>query len=138
MYSVRYFPSTNPELVLKVASGLYDTYEYPRLEFTKREYLERVLLQATDESLFACFDGDEPIGVITVSDLVYDLHFRGTGKHVTNFVVLPRPDSRRVVGKLLHEFRISLVREGECAWYSTTHRRDLYTLTTRYWRLKNG
>lgn len=135
MFNVRFFPSVEPELLLEVAAGLYDTYEYPRLEFNKREYLERVLLQASEGTLFMCFEGDRPIGGITVSDLMYDLHFNGTGKHITNFVVLPRADSRRVVALLLREFRLSLYREGECTWYSTTHRRDLYTLTTRYWRL---
>lgn len=135
MYSVKYFPNVEPELLLEVAAGLFDTYKYPQLEFNKREYLERVLLLATEGSVFVCFENDHPIGGITVSDSMYDMHFNGVGKHITNFVVLPRPDARRVVVKLLKEFRTSLVREGECTWYSTTHRRDFYTLSTRYWRL---
>ena len=135
MYSVRYFPNGNPELLLEVAAGLYETYEYPRLEFDKRTYLERVYKNSFEDAMYMCFDGDTPIGGITVSPEVYDVHFNGTGKHITNFVVLPRADSRRVVALLLKEFRVALYREGESSWYSTTHRRDFYTLSTRYWRL---
>lgn len=137
MYSAKFFPDGNVDLLLAVASGMYDTHEYPRLEFDKRTYLERVVLASSEEGIYVCFDGDVPVGAITVSDTMYDVHFGGVGRHIMNFVVLPRPDSRVVVRKLLREFRISLVREGECTWYSTTHRRDFYTLVTRYWRI-NG
>ncbi len=136
MYNVKYFPNGDPELLLEVAAGLYETYEYPRLEFDKRTYLERMFL-LTSDAMYMCFDGDTPIGGITVSDEMYDSHFNGTGRHITSFVVLPRKDSRKVVATLLREFRMSLYRGGESSWYSTTHRRDLYTLTTRYWRVKN-
>lgn len=135
MCSVKYFPDGNTRLLLSLASGLYDTYEYPRLEFSKETYLEMVLLASRDDGMYVCMSGDGPLGAITVSDLMYDVHFGGVGRHVTNFVVLPHQDSLSVVRKLLREFRVSLVREGECTWYSTTHRRDFYTLTTRYWRL---
>ena len=114
---------------------MYDTHPYPKLEFDKRTYLERVILASSEDGVYICFDGDNPVGGITVSDAMYDVHFGGVGRHITNFVVLPQQDSLSVVRKLLREFRISLVREGECTWYSTTHRRDFYTLTTRYWRL---
>lgn len=135
MYSVKFFPDGNLDLLLTVAAGMYDTHPYPKLEFDKRTYLERVMLASSEDGIYICFDGDDPIGAITVSDEMYDVHFGGTGRHVTNFVVLPRQDSVVVVRKLLREFRISLVREGESTWYSTTHRRDFYTLVTRYWRI---
>lgn len=135
MYSVRFFPEGNTELLLAVAEGMYDTHPYPRLEFDKRTYLERVMLASSEDGIYICFAGETPVGAITVSDTMYDVHFGGVGRHVTNFVVLPRSDSQVVVRKLLREFRTSLVREGEGTWYSTTHRRDFYTLVTRYWRL---
>lgn len=135
MYSVKFFPDGNLDLFLTIAAGMYDTHPYPKLEFDKRTYLERVILASSEDGVYICFDEDNPVGGITVSDVMYDVHFGGVGRHITNFVVLPQQDPLSVVRKLLREFRISLVREGECTWYSTTHRRDFYTLTTRYWRL---
>lgn len=135
MYSVKFFPDGNLDLFLTIAAGMYDTHPYPKLEFDKRTYLERVMLASSEDGVYICFDRDNPVGGITVSDAMYDVHFGGVGRHVTNFVVIPHQDSLSAVRKLLREFRISLVREGECTWYSTTHRRDFYTLTTRYWRL---
>lgn len=137
MYSVRFFPKGNVEYLLDIASGMYDTHPYPRLEFDKRTYLERVVLNSSEYGIYVCFNDDIPVGAITVSDVMYDVHFGGVGRHVADFVVLPSQDSIAVVRKLLREFRMSLVREGECTWYSTTHRRDFYTLCTRYWRI-NG
>lgn len=135
MYSVKYFPDGNVDYLLEIASGLYDQHPYPKREFHKTTYLEHVLRASHEDGMYVCLYDDVPIGAITVSDLMYDVHFGGPGRHITNFVVLPVSGSTRIVKRLLKEFRLSLYRGGECTWYSTTHRRDFYTLTTRYWRL---
>lgn len=135
MYSVKYFPDGNVDYLLEIASGLYEQHPYPKLEFDKATYLGLVQVASYEDAIYVCLQDDVPIGAITVSDLMYDVHFGGPGRHITNFVVLPRTDSAGVVKKLLKEFRLSLYREGESTWYSTTHRRDFYTLVTRYWRL---
>ncbi|ANT45391.1 hypothetical protein BI050_gp34 [Pectobacterium phage PP90] len=134
MYSVRYYPNGNTELLLEVASGLYDTYEYPRKEFNKLEYLQKVLLAASEDAAWYCFLGDKVIGAITVSDEMYDVHFNGTGRHVTNCVILPGVDSRKALKLLLGVLRGNL-KEGVCSWYSTTHRKDFNTLITRYTKI---
>lgn len=138
MFSVRYYPDVDEALLAEMAGRLYDTYSYPRIEFNKREYLERVLLEGSSGSMFMCFEGSTPVGGITVSDSMYDMHFNGTGKHVLNFVVLPHKDSAKIVRLLLNELRTTLIRGGKDTWYSTTHRRDFYTLTTKYWRINNS
>lgn len=138
MFNVRYYPDVDEVLLAEMAGRLYDTYSYPRIEFNKREYLERVLLEGSSGSMFMCFEGSTPVGGITVSDSMYDMHFNGTGKHVLNFVVLPHKDSAKIVRLLLNELRTTLIRGGKDTWYSTTHRRDFYTLTTKYWRINNS
>lgn len=134
MYNVRYYPDGNIELLAELAAGLYDTYEYPRLEFDKRTYLERVLVASSEDGMYACFVDDKPVAAVTVSPMLYDVHFNGTGRHVTNTVVLPGVDSRKVLVLLLRGLERGLGEEGG-TWYSTTHRRDFYTLTTRYRRV---
>ena len=136
-YSVKYYPNGNTDLLLEVASGLYDTYEYPRKEFNKLEYLDRVLLAASDDAAWYCFLGEKVIGGITVSDEVYDVHFNGTGQHITNCVILPGVDSKRALRMLLRELGKGVGGKGG-SWYSVTHRRDFYTLTTKYRRVKSG
>lgn len=138
MFNVRYYPDVDEALLAEMAGRLYDTYSYPRIEFNKREYLERVLLEGSSGSMFMCFEGDTPVGGITVSDSMYDMHFNGTGKHVLNFVVLPHKNPAKIVRLLLNELRTTLIRGGKDTWYSTTHRRDFYTLTTKYWRINNS
>lgn len=137
MYSVKSYPKGNQELLLQVAGTLYKEYEYPKREFKLDEYLQLVLRATTEDIMFFCFEGDKVVGALTASPGVYDLHFNGTGRHVTNFVVNTCSNSRKAIRLLLDRFSILLIREGS-KWYSTTHRRDYYTLSTKYRRVNNG
>lgn len=134
MYSAKYYPNGNTDLLLEVAGGLYDTYWYPRVEFNKLEYLQKVVLSASEDAAWYCFLGDKVIGAITVSDEMYDVHFNGTGRHVTNCVILPGVDSRKALTMLIKALKGRGRGEG-LSWYSLTHRRDFYTLTTKYRRI---
>ena len=135
-YSVKYYPNGNTDLLLEVASGLYDTYKYPRMEFNKLEYLQKVVLSASEDAAWYCFLGDKVIGAITVSDEMYDVHFNGTGRHVTNCVILPGVASTTALRMLLRELERGIIGGKAESWYSITHRRDFYTLTTKYRRVK--
>jgi len=137
MYSVRFYPNGDFNLLMEVTSQLYDTYEFPRLEFSKPEYLQKVAIASAEESTYFCFKDGRCIGGITVSDEMYDVHFNGTGRHITNCVILPGVDSRKALSMCISALREGGKGEGS-SWYSTTHRRDFYTLVTRYRRIPNG
>lgn len=135
MYSLRYFPEGNFDLLMQITSILYDTYQYPKLEFDKPRYLQRIAMSHAESPMIMCFDEDNvAIGGVTLSEEMFDDHFSGVGRHITTCVLVPWCDSKKALRLLIRSVQELVAAEGG-TWYTYTNRRDMYTLSTRYRRI---